>query len=84
MRRETAGSEATGPDTAGSARSMATSAGQSPPNATANATSRRILPGSCTARAFRHGVSAADIAVCRHTAPAEDVAWAGAGVSRRE
>lgn len=65
MRRETVGSEATGPNTAGSARSMATSARQFPPSATARATSRRILPGSCTARAFRHGVSAADIAPSR-------------------
>lgn len=65
MRRETVGSEATGPNTAGSARSMATSARQSPPSATARTTSRRILPGSCTARAFRHGVTVADIAVSR-------------------
>jgi len=43
----------------------ATSARQSPPSATARATSSRILPGSCTARGLRHGVSAADIAVSR-------------------
>ncbi|MGY3677790.1 hypothetical protein ACVWXU_001413 [Streptomyces sp. TE33382] len=63
MRRETVGSEATGPNTAGSDRSTATSARQSPPSATARATSSRVLPGPCTARAFRHGVSAPDIAV---------------------
>lgn len=65
MRRETVGSEAAGPNTSGSARSMATSARQSPPSATAKATSSRILPGSCTARAFRHGARDADIAVSR-------------------
>ncbi len=67
IRRETVGSEATGPNTAGSARSMPTSARQSPPSATARATSSKIFPGSCTARGFRHGVSAADIAVPRPT-----------------
>lgn len=40
MRRETVGSGATGPNMAGSTRSMSTSARQSPPNATARATSR--------------------------------------------
>lgn len=49
MSRETVGAEATGPNTAGSARSMATSARQSLPSATARATSISILPGSCTA-----------------------------------
>ena len=34
--RETVGSDATGPNTAGSARSMPTSVGQSPPSATAS------------------------------------------------
>lgn len=62
MRRETVGSEATGPNTAGSARNMPTSAKQSPPNATASATSSRIFPGSWTARGFRHGANATDIA----------------------
>lgn len=46
MRRETVGSEATDPNTAGSARSIAMSARQSPPSATANARSTSILPGS--------------------------------------
>ena len=64
-KRETVGSEATGPNTAGSARASATSAKQSPPTATARATSSRTLPGSCTARGLRHGASAADIAVSR-------------------
>lgn len=65
MRRETVGSEATGPNTAGSARSIPTSTGQSPPIATARATSSSLLPGSCSARAFLHGVNAADIAVSK-------------------
>jgi hypothetical protein len=57
IRRETVGSEATGPNTVGSARSVAMSARQSPPSATASAMSRRTLPGSWTARGFRHGAS---------------------------
>lgn len=57
IRRETVGPEATG-----SHRSVATSARQSSPSATARATSRRILPGPWTARGFRHGARAADIA----------------------
>jgi len=60
--RETVGSEATGPNTPGSARSMPTSARQSPPSVTARATSSRIFPGSCTARGRRHGANAAGIA----------------------
>ncbi len=67
MSRETVGSEATGLKMDGSARSMPTSARQSPPSATARATSSRIVPGSCIARGFRHGVSTADIAVSRST-----------------
>ena len=66
---ETVGSEATGPNTAGSARNMPTSARQSPPSATASATSSRILPGSCTVRGFRQGTSAADIAASRPDLP---------------
>jgi hypothetical protein len=46
----------------GSARSMPTSARQSPPRATARAISSRNLPGSCTAQAFRQGANAADAA----------------------
>lgn len=65
MSRETVGSDATGPNMPASARNMATSARQSPPKATPSATSSRTLPGSCTARSLRHGVSAADIAVSR-------------------
>ncbi len=42
--QETVGSDATGPSTAGSARSMPTWARQSPPSATDSATSSRILP----------------------------------------
>lgn len=46
---------------------VATSARQSPPKATARATSSRILPGSRTARAFRHGAGAD-----RRSAPGAD------------
>ncbi|CAL9629865.1 hypothetical protein SUDANB70_06077 (plasmid) [Streptomyces sp. enrichment culture] len=53
IRRETVGSEAAGPNRAGSAGSIAMSARQSPPSATASATSRRILPGLWTDRGFR-------------------------------
>lgn len=53
------------PEHGGSARSVATSARQSPPRATASATSSRILPGSCTARGLRHGASATDTAASR-------------------
>lgn len=49
-RRETVGSEATGPNTAGSARNMPTSARQSPPSATASATSSRTFLGSWSPR----------------------------------
>jgi len=58
--RDTVGSEATRPDTAGCARSTATSARQSPPNASAPARSRITLPGSWTAVNGRHGPSARD------------------------
>ena len=58
--RETVGSEATGPNTAGCARTAATSDRQSPPSAIAVATSRNTLPGSCTPRSRRHGDSAED------------------------
>ncbi|AFA76050.1 hypothetical protein GPOL_174p00290 (plasmid) [Gordonia polyisoprenivorans VH2] len=44
--RDTVGSEATGPNTPGSARTWLISANQSPPRATAMARSSRILPGS--------------------------------------
>jgi hypothetical protein len=46
IRRETVGSLATGPNTSGCARSTATSARQSPPSATAVATSSSTFPGS--------------------------------------
>ena len=58
--RDTVGSDATGPNTAGSARSRFTSARQSPPNANATARSSTILPGSWIANGFRHGRSAVD------------------------
>ena len=58
--RETTGSEATGPNSSGWARSTATSARQSPPNASATARSSTVFPGSCTARDGRHRPSPAD------------------------
>ena len=58
--RDTVGSEATGPNRPGWARTTARSATQSPPRATASARSVMILPGSCRARTDRHGVSACD------------------------
>ena len=58
--REIVGSEATEPNTSGCARTAATSATQSPPSATAVATSSSTLPGSCTARAGRHDPNAVD------------------------
>ena len=57
---ETVGSEATRPNTAGSARSNPMSARQSPAIATLIAKSSRILPASSTAHCFRHGDNAAD------------------------
>lgn len=62
INRETVGSDATRPKTAGSLRSIPASARQSPPSATARATSSRAFPGSCSARGRRHGAGAADIA----------------------
>lgn len=58
--RETVGSEATPPNRSRWARTAATSAKQSPPRATAIATSSSTLPGSWRARARRHGASALD------------------------
>jgi len=58
--RDTVASEATDPNTPGSSRRSATSARQSPPNATATARSSRILPGSWMANGLRHGANAAD------------------------
>ena len=48
--RETIGSEATGPNSSGCERSIATSARQSPPSASATVRSVRIFPGPCTAQ----------------------------------
>jgi hypothetical protein len=59
-RRDTVGSEATNPKIVGCARTAAMSARQSPPSATAVATSSRILPGSWRAPSGRHGANAAD------------------------
>lgn len=55
IRREAVGSEAAGPKAADSARSTVTSARQSPPSATAGATSRRTFLGSWTGHGLRHG-----------------------------
>ena len=60
--RDTVGSEATTPNRSRCARTAATSAKQSPPSATAIATSSNTLPGSWRARACRHGLSALDSA----------------------
>jgi hypothetical protein len=49
-RRDTTGSEAAGPNNCGCARSIVTSARQSPPSASASTRSATIFPGSCTAR----------------------------------
>lgn len=57
-RRGPVGSEATGPNTPASARSMPTSARRPPVECHS-----KILPGSCTAHGLDHGVSAADTAV---------------------
>ena len=53
--RDTSGSEATGPNSSGWARSTATSARQSPPATTATARSVTIFPGSCTVRGAATG-----------------------------
>ncbi len=58
--REAVGSEATGPKTAGSARTTARSAQVSPPRANVNARSSNTLAGSWVAFAGRHGANAAD------------------------
>lgn len=60
--RDTVGSEATRPNTAGSARTVAMSARQSPPRATAIARSPTIFPGSWIAVGRHHRPSAADSA----------------------
>jgi hypothetical protein len=59
MRRETTGSEATGPDSAGSARGIATSDRQSPPSASVTARSVMIFPGSRTAGPVEYGTEGA-------------------------
>ncbi len=64
MTRETAGSEATGPNIRLGPQHADVDQ-TAPPSATAKATSSRIFPGSCTVRGLRHGVSATDIAVFR-------------------
>src|SRR5665811_28484 len=58
--RDRVGSEATGPKTAGSARTTARSEQVSPPRASVNARSTRTLAGSWVAPAGRHGANAAD------------------------
>jgi hypothetical protein len=61
-RPRTVGSEATDPNRAGSARSNAMSARQSPPTASASAKSSSTFAGSCTASRSRHGSNPLDSA----------------------
>jgi hypothetical protein len=68
--RDTVGSEATGPNTCGCARSWAMSARQSPPIAKLIARSSSTLPGSWRAVGRRHGNRAALNAVSRATVAA--------------
>jgi hypothetical protein len=70
MQRDTVGSEATGPNSCGCARSPATSARQSPPIARLIARSGTILPGSCRANGRRHRASVALNAASSPTAVA--------------
>jgi hypothetical protein len=63
--RETVGSEATNPNTAGSARTTAMSARQSPPSPRATARSSSTFAGSWMANGLRHGASGADSAASR-------------------
>jgi hypothetical protein len=63
--RDTVGSEATAPNTPGSARSRPISAKQSPPMASATARSQTILPGSWLASGLRQGDNAVDNAPIR-------------------
>jgi hypothetical protein len=65
MVRDTVASEATAPNTPGSARSSAMSARQSPPTVNDNARSSTTLPGSWIANGLRHGANALDIAASR-------------------
>jgi hypothetical protein len=60
INRDTVGSDATAPNTAGSARSTPISAKQSPPTASATTRSSTILPGSWLLIGLRHGVNASD------------------------
>ena len=63
--RDTVGSEATSPNTPGSARSNAISARQSPPSPSATARSSSTFAGSCTAVGRRQRASPADSAQSR-------------------
>jgi hypothetical protein len=60
MVRDTVGSEATNPYTAGSARTRAMSARQSPPSASVTARSAITLPGSWIAKGSRQRASVFD------------------------
>ncbi|CQD01961.1 hypothetical protein BN000_00014 [Mycobacterium europaeum] len=70
--RDTVASEATAPNNSGWARTTAISAAQSPPRATAIATSISTLAGSCTDRGARHGANAADMAL---SSPEQRSVW---------
>jgi hypothetical protein len=60
MVRDTVGSDATPPNSSGSARSNAISARQSPPNASDTARSISTFAGSCLANGDRHADNPAD------------------------
>ena len=70
INRDTVGSEATRPNTAGSARTTEMSDRQSPPMATLIAGSSRIFPGSKMAHCLRQGANASDSARSKPTLPA--------------
>jgi hypothetical protein len=59
-RRLIVGSEATSPNTSSRPRSIAVSAGQSPPAASITTRSGTTLPGSCSARGLRNPASSKD------------------------
>jgi hypothetical protein len=72
-RRDTVGSDATGPNTPGCSRRTPMSERRSPPTASVTARSRTVFPGSWTARVLRHGASAADSSRSNPTARAASV-----------
>ena len=71
--RDSVGSEATGPKTAGLARTTARSAHVFPPRANVNARSSSTLAGSRVAPTGRHGANAADSPTSRPAARTVEV-----------